>query len=383
MRTPDVFLSGLVGQSTPKFHECRACGKPFKHRPNRNVFCSNKCNWWFNGDTRKVLHLLGRDETIDLVPRAMLDFVTQTPSRSYAANINEIREELDFLDHFISVTGPGGASLQKGIKQRADSIRAYLETRTYPNRDEICAYVRALEILRDICSESPGELLLRRSQAWAAVCYYRKIKDFPSLTRALESFANVCQLLGDKRKARKMTRLAYNVLEEQRSSLSPNALLIRHQTLVLDLRSCGEGYADAKALRKHDALLDLSAKIGTPVVWLQTEQELAGYYRTRGWIEEAQEAMAKVDELVATVSPNSFYRPTSMRAKVEFFVDCDRDRAVDLIEGVYLTAYRESPRAYHLGHLRRWEKKLGFSLPADLPRPFDSPILAYGPRGEL
>jgi hypothetical protein len=103
----------------------------------------------------------------------------------------------------------------------------------------------------------------------------------------------------------------------------------------------------------------------------------------RGHIEESKEAMAKVDALVTEISPNSFYRPTSMRAKVEFFVERDRDRAVDLIQNEYLAAYQESPRAYHLGHLRRWSKELGFSLPAEMPKPFDSPILAYGPRGEL
>jgi hypothetical protein len=239
MRTPDVLLSGVERKPTSNRHKCHSCGTTFEHRRRGgNVFCSKTCNWSFNGNARKVLYLLNRDETNGLASRAILDFVTQTPSRSYAANIKEIREELDSLDHFLSVNGPDGPSLEAGIKERVDSIRAYLETRTYPNWDEIRAYVRALEILRDTCSDSLEELLLRQSQASAVVCYYWHIRDLPSLARAFQSSTNICRMLGDKRGAKRMTRWAYNLLEEHRSPLSPNSLLVLHQALAWGCNRC-------------------------------------------------------------------------------------------------------------------------------------------------
>lgn len=95
----------------------------------------------------------------------MLDFVTQTPSRSKSQELG-IRENLDHLDSLLGSNELRDASSRIEIKQRAESIRSHLETRTYPNRDELRQYVRSLEVLRDAGSETREELVLRKSQAW-------------------------------------------------------------------------------------------------------------------------------------------------------------------------------------------------------------------------
>jgi hypothetical protein len=381
MRTPDEFLPGerLV------FRRCPVDGKIFKYQGRVKTFCSSKCNWEFDNNARKVRFLLDQKHQKDLAPRAMLDFVTQTPSRSYSTDIHEIRQELDFLDHSISVHGPDGATLQQGIKLRADKIRAFLETRTYPHRDEIRAYVRSLEILRDTCSEGPEELALRRSQAGAAVWYYRHIHEGSSLARALMCFANACRMLGEKRDARQMARLAHNSVEKLRDATSPNTLLVLHQALALDLRSCTDGYNDCKEEQKHAALLDLADEINTPVIRLQTWHELAGYYRAGGSRVDGatEDALSRVVSLLETIPLSPFYRLTSLRPKIEFAIIHDHEYAIELVQQEYLPLYRLGPRTSQLDNLRRWHQQLGLPFPSDLPRTYDSPMLFYVPRGEL
>jgi hypothetical protein len=385
MRTPDILLSRGNGE-TPQFHFCRACRTMFQHRRRGgNVFCSPTCNSSFGGGARKALYLLvDHTEWTDLTSRAMLDFVAQTPSRSKSSDVAEIREELDCLDRLLSLHGPFDVPVPTEIKKRADSIRSRLETRTFPNWDEVREYVHALEILRDTRSDSPEELMLRRTQAWAAVWYYLHIKENPSLSRALQAFANLCRMQKDQRTTWKMTRFAHDLLTERRHPLSPKAWLVFHHASILDLRSCTEGYGDALVNERHNALLELAGKLNTPMVWFQTWQELAGYYGMRGSVEQAEGAIEKIDALRRSVRLNSFSHTSSLRAKIELYSGHCPERMIDLIEREYVPAYRASPRAYHLGHLQRWEGDLGLSLPSDLPRPYhESPILLYMPRGEL
>jgi hypothetical protein len=330
---------------------------------------------------RKVFHFLDHSTENDLTPDAMLDFVTQTPSRSHSQNVTDIQNELDHLDQRILVNGPDRAP---GVKERADHIRAYLETRIYPNWDEVRAYVRALEILRDTCSETPEEFALRRAQAWTAVCYYRHIREIPGCARALESFANICRMLGEKRRYDQITRWAYNLLAgrpDGRRSLRES--LVFHQILALDVRSCSEGYADSKIHQKSRRLSDLTEMINTPIIQMQALQEVSASYRMGEEYEEAADALAKLDSVAGRMSLSPFYRLTTLRSKIEFYIEREPDAAVDLIRRDFLEAYRASPRTYHLKNLERWAEDLHFKLPSDLPPSYDSPMLFYVPRGEL
>lgn len=384
MRTPDVLLSGVNG-GTPLIHVCRACGTPFEHgRRGGNIFHTATCNSSYGGRARTVLHLLRHSQSNEFTPQAMLDFVKQSPSRSKSADDAWTWEALDDLDRSLSFYGPQNASLRAQVKHRANSIRLCLESHTYPNSDQIRQYIRALEILRDAGAESSEELRLRRSQAWAAVSYYLHIRDDPGLARALHAFANVCRLLGDKATRWRMTRWALLLLEEPRRPLSANQMLVLHQARYWDLRSCAEGYRDAQAKQKHDGLLDMARMINTPLTWLQTWQELAGYNAMLGRVEEAEEALSKLDDLRRTIHLDSMDSPTLLRAKIELYIDRDRkDQAIDIIEREYVPAYRVNPRELFLGHLQRWGRDLGLSLPVDLPSTYETPMMLYVPRGEL
>jgi tetratricopeptide (TPR) repeat protein len=314
----------------------------------------------------------------------MLDFVRQSPSRLKSADDARTWETLEELDHSLSFYGPQNASVRAQVKQHANSIQLRLEGCTYPNSEQLRQYVRALEILRDAGAETSEELWLRKSQAWTAISYYRHIRDIPSLARALHAFANVCRLLGDKATCWRMTRWALLLLEEQRQPLSLNQRLVLHQASYWDLRSCAEGYGDAQANRKRDDVLDMARMINTPLTWLQTWQELAGYYGMLGKAEEAEEALSKLDDLKRTIDLDSMGSPTLLRPKIEFYIERDRkEQAIDIIEREYLPAYRANPRQLFLGHLQRWGRDLGLSLPVDLPSTYETPMLIYVPRGEL
>src|SRR5205085_1701711 len=107
--------------------------------------------------------------------------------------------------------------------------RAHLETRTYPNRDELRQYVHCLEILRDAGGETAEELMICRSQAATTVHYWRHDGNKVALAHAVHAYGNICRLTGDKRTAWRMTRLALDLLHGHRGPLSSNQRLVLHQ----------------------------------------------------------------------------------------------------------------------------------------------------------
>ena len=380
MRTPNVFL----GSDTPRQHVCRACGTVFEHRRRGgNIFCSATCNSSFGGEARTVLHFLRHQGPNGLTPQAVLDFVTQKPSRLKSADVTGTWGDLDELDRLLVVPGPSNPLVRQDIKLRADGIRSQIEAKSLPNQDELRQYVRALEILRDAGSETQQELRLRQSQAWAVVRYYLNLGELPGLARSLHCFANASRLLGDQRTNWKMIRYARHVIEESRVPLSTKARLVLLVVTTFDMRACGEGYGESHANSMPAIVRDLAASIDTPFMWVPTWGELAGYYRMRGDIERAEECLAKFDALKQIVPVSFIDLVPSFRPKIELYLDRDRDRAVDLIEREYLPAYRANPRELFRGHLQRWSRKLGISIPNVDVKTYETPVVFYMPRGEL
>jgi tetratricopeptide (TPR) repeat protein len=178
-----------------------------------------------------------------------------------------------------------------------------------------------------------------------------------------------------------MIRYARHLLEESRVPLSAKGQFMRLVSSIVDLRSCGEGYCDSSADRMTQMTFDLAASIDTPLAWFNAWQELAGYYRMRGFVDEAEECFEHMDALKQIIPAGLIDVAPSYRAKIELYLEHDPDRAIDLIEREYLSAYQANPRALFREHLERWSKQFGISIPK--VQTYETPVVFYAPRGEL
>jgi hypothetical protein len=380
MRAPDVLQSGV------ELPICRCCGTPFARRRGGNKFCVNGCNWCLDENARQALRRLSKHLEFSKPSLGkMIAMVSQPAAQSWSSSPATVSlwEDLNGMDQTLTTSGPNRTVLRRGVKRRAESIRINLETKGSLNSEELRRYVHALEVLRDAGAETPDELAELRGYAWAAVRYYESIGDFLGLARAIHHFSNTCRLLGDAGTARQMLRYAFHILNEKRSLPSAKRRVLLHHATYWDLRSCVEQRTDLKTMdRRHNQLLYLAGEIDTPVVWMQTWQELAGYWGMRSEKRKAEQAVRQLDAVMKSIDLPTFGKPNLLRAKIELYLDIDRDRAIHLIENDYLAAYRNDPRKHYSGNLERWRSELNLAFPIP-PATYESPILFYVPRGDL
>jgi hypothetical protein len=388
MRTPDVSRLKDGGSGSPQ-HICKVCGGSFLHRGRGgNLYCLNGCNWSSDENARQAIHRLEShrepDEATFTKDSAILPQpvdLASTPNK----RVSQTWDELASLDARLSQGGPNIAPLRKTVAGNAMSI--YRRLRLKDTSDERRQFIRAVELLRD-CGAGSGESLApARSYAWLAVRYYLRVRDYLPLARALQSFANICRILGDKCTWHQMIRYSYHILKERRQIPWAKKAVLLHQAMYWDLRACAErGESRSIHDRRLHELMDVTSEIDTPVVWLQTWQELSGYWRMMGDIEKAQNAVAELEACKRCQNLPALGGPSLLRAKIEPYFDSHapqaKDAIVHVLETEYLPAYERDPRRLYFKNLKRWETQLGLSLQIRPPT-YESPGLFYNPRGEL
>jgi hypothetical protein len=295
--------------------------------------------------------------------------------------------ELANLNRLLSLRGPQDQPTRTDVKQRAETIRILYEFEKPRNLDESYQYIQALEILRDVGVDGPRDLPTLLRYGWEAVQFYRRIKDFPRLGRALQALANTCRLGKDDATAKNLTLSAYNVLNEKCDSREVNVACLLHQSIFWILRLTARdmdratGRRDPKVLR----LVELAEQVNTPAIWLETRRELAGYFGVWGEIDRAKEQISKLQAIRKSNPDISAEAPTLLRPSIELLLHMDRpgarDHAVNLIRTTYMNLYRADPNLHYWNVLRRWSRDLRLSLALQQPT-YASPILIYLPRDE-
>jgi hypothetical protein len=366
-----------------------SCDVRFTPRTGQHRFCSDKCRWSVNDNTRHVLHrLVPRRELTGTSTQALLALAAHLQSRPESPGLRRdwtwatLRE----LDLLLSSRGPNDAAVRSYARLRADAVRLIFEKMEQPaDLDDLYQYFGALEILRDVGVESADEVRKLRQYGWAAVEFYRDRRDLFKLARALQAFANTSRLDDDEVTARRMTRRAWHVLHEQCSkSEDPNVMTMTHQSTLWDLRLFARDTEQRRTKSKREELARLAHMVNTPGIWIETRRELAGYWTMQGEYDEARRQLQALETLRRQNDGLTTYgAPTLLRPRIEFLLvsgkAAERDEAIHLIDS-YAELYRRDPHLYYYRQLQRWGRK--HRLPLELPPPaYASPILIYLPRG--
>jgi hypothetical protein len=388
MQAPFVFQP--EAHRTAALPTCGVCGKPL--RGQQRKFCGDQCRSKADQHARqairRVTDLLSRRKLICKSAATLNAFTIHLESRpeSLGARREYDASVLDELDLLLTQKGPNDSDVRIFARVRAEAIKLAFELQPSPHPDDIRHYVRALEILRDSGLEDPEDRETLLHYAWAAVHIFDNQKDWLNLARSLQALANTYRVFGDEIHAKQLTRYAWWILSEKfGDSEDPRALTVVHHSALFDLRLFRDEIEREKAERKRQHIMELAERVGTPTIWLDTHQELTGYFaRDQRHADQAHEELRALRELQSRYPrPTTYGAATLLRPEIELCLasgrKTDKEKGVYLIEARYLELYKKDRHAYYFRILMTWKGK--YDLSFDLPKPvYTTPLLLHLPR---
>jgi tetratricopeptide (TPR) repeat protein len=351
-------------------------------------YCTDSCRQGRDSKARQALSRLRRRAEFTMSPleRTSLAAALEAGAISRSQRKYDICQELDNLDELLQRRGPADLDIRADVRFRAHVIRSRFLYEKPQDRDEVRQYRRALEILRDVGTESWSRIAEIRGYAEEVVRLYLNSGDFLGLAKALIACGNVRRLQGQDRIASSMATFAYHLIAEKcyvSKASEPDVKILLHNAAFWNLRLAPYRWSDRERIQKKHLIVDLATEVGTPSIWLETHRELTAYWSFVGDREKALEEFAALERLRETAAFPQYGGPCLIRPKIHVLLEsgekADRDEGIHLIESEYLRLYNDDPHYYYYHQLKAWKKQ--FRLSIELREPtYGSAVLTYLPR---